>query len=93
VINQGIDVPENTIAVFFADDVNEIGFDRYSKIVKKPDTKRDWFDKHFYNCLPLTIANQQGFVIVPEFGFNIMWDGGNSLESISITYIITIWTI
>lgn len=88
-INDGINnVPENTIAVIYDDFLPGVNFERISNSVYKPGKKREWFDNHFYNCLPLIIGNQYGFVITAEYGFNAIWNGGNNQNDISITYII-----
>ena len=69
IINQddNLVVPEKTIAFFpiisekkeNQFDVNNIGL-----FLKPLNTthKRDWFNSHFYKCLPLSIGNMQGFV-------------------------------
>lgn len=81
-INDGINnVPENTIAIF----PNEmVGANEkiVKNLIKKPDRKRDWFTPNFYRCLPLTIANQYGFVVSSQFSFSATWDGGKENESI-----------
>lgn len=40
--------------------------------------KRDWFDPHFYYCLPLSIGNQYGFLIKSLRDLDIYWPGGES---------------
>jgi hypothetical protein len=89
-INQGNNVPDKTIAVFpvagnysFYDNKKN---DRLSKIIEKPSKKRNWFNSHFYRCLPLTIGNQYGFVIKSEFDFTFIWDGGDSPDSIKFWF-------
>lgn len=84
-INQGNDVPANTIAVF--DDSHNSKFnkkDNLYKVLGKPSKTRDWFDSHFYNCLPLVIGNQQGFIVKAEYDFSFYWDGGDSPDSVHI---------
>lgn len=75
---------ENTIAAICT---NPETFppDRLHRIISKPDKTRQWFTPHFYRCLPLTIANQQGFVIKTEYDFEFMWNGGDNPEDISIS--------
>jgi hypothetical protein len=41
------------------------------------NAKRDWFDDNFYRCLPLTIANQYGFILKSAYDFSMTWDGVN----------------
>ena len=48
------------------------------------DHKRDWFTPHFYKCLPLSIANMQGFAFSSPFSFEVFWNGGIQTDSISI---------
>jgi hypothetical protein len=84
-INQGNDVPANTIAVF--DDSYGTEFDKKNnlyKVLDRPSKTRDWFDSHFYRCLPLAIGNQQGFIIKAEYDFTFYWDGGDSADSVHI---------
>jgi hypothetical protein len=50
------------------------------------DHKRGWFSPNFYKCLPLAIGNMQGFVFSIPYGFDVIWNGGNSPEDITITY-------
>lgn len=96
-LNQGNNVPENTIAVFLNHrnspeasidpwDLNPLKWDEFNNIVKRPSKKRDWFDKYFYNCLPLTIGNQYGFVITADFSFSVIWDGSNTKEGLKVIY-------
>ena len=84
-INQGSNnVPDKTIAVFL--DEVETNFDaaRIPSILKRPEKTRAWFDSHFYRCLPLAIGNTYGFVITTEWAFTVVWDGGNSRDSIKM---------
>jgi hypothetical protein len=43
---------------------------------------RDWMDntynKHAYQCLPMTVANVYGWEIVMEEDLVVQWDGGNT---------------
>lgn len=50
------------------------------------DYKRKWFSSDFYRCLPLSIGNTQGFVFSLPYGFDVIWNGGKSMQDISITY-------
>ena len=89
-INQGINVPDKTIAVF--NDPFDAPWqfnnnkERLHNIVDKPPKKRDWFTPHFYRCLPLTIGNQYGFIIKSEFDFSFIWDGGSSKDSVKFYF-------
>lgn len=72
--DEGYEVPENTILVV----PHSIDHDGFYKEVLKPlkgNPKRDWFNAHFYYCLPLTIGNQYGFIIESLRDFEVIWDG------------------
>ena len=86
-INDGInDVPDKTIAIFTSPKIpNEnLTNERILGMVKKPDKKRDWFDSHFYRCLPLTIGNQYGFTISSEYEISFEWYGGDKPEDVRV---------
>jgi hypothetical protein len=70
----GHEVPENTILVV-PHDLGQDGF--YTDIIQplKGQTKRDWFNEHFYYCLPINIGNQYGFIIRSTRDFYMTWDG------------------
>jgi hypothetical protein len=86
-INQGNNVPDKTIAVFMEPiHLDQFNFEQFTSLVKKPKKKRAWFDPHFYNCLPIVIGNQQGFVITANFGFSAIWNGGPSHNDLIIKY-------
>lgn len=64
---------------------NKITFYRISKDklipgwhVQAASPKRDWMDeyKHMYRCLPMTIANQNGWVINLPCNVYVTWFGG-----------------
>lgn len=80
-INQGNNVPDNTIVFFLTDEISK---DTVDKIISPIDKRRDWFTPHFYRCLPLTIANQYGFVIKSPFTFSVDWNGGNKKEDLQV---------
>jgi hypothetical protein len=90
IINQDKDlvVPEKTIAVFpLIPDKGIEEFDMNFNSFLKPlnlDHKRGWFHSDFYHCLPLSIGNMQGFSVSVPFGFDVIWNGGNSVEDVSI---------
>jgi len=88
-INQGNNVPDKTIAVFtdqFKCDLESKERDRLYNLIDKPSKKRDWFDSHFYRCLPLGIGNQYGFIIKSEFDFSFTWNGENNVNAISFEF-------
>lgn len=70
-------VPENTIVFYSEDlkyqhDINKVIEPLYGK------AKREWFESPFYYCLPLTIANQYGFVVKAAEDIELFWTGGNA---------------
>lgn len=49
--------------------------------------KRDWMDEtngFAYRCLPMTVANQMGWIIPCPFDFTVYWDGSNSMEALTV---------
>jgi hypothetical protein len=85
-INQGNNVPDNTIAVFRIAPDDILPEDRLGSIIFKSPKKRDWFTPNFYRCLPLTIGNQYGFQISCEFDFGLNWDGTDNADAISFYF-------
>jgi len=88
-INQGNNVPDKTIVVFndsTKTPLLPIEKDRLKNILEAPPKQRSWFTPHFYNCLPLVIGNQYGFIVKSEFDFAFVWDGGDSADSIKFYY-------
>lgn len=86
-INDGINnVPDKTVSVFICPEEknDNLTKERILKIVKPAEKKREWFDPHFYRCLPLSIGNQYGFTISLEFDFEFIWNGGNKKEDIEL---------
>jgi Family of unknown function (DUF6065) len=77
-------VPDNTILIVTDnDDYNNT----VTEIVEplKGKIKRDWFIKHAYWCLPLTIGNQYGFAIKSLYDFEAIWNGGDSPEDVKVS--------
>lgn len=70
----GYEVPKDKILVIPFDHVPNID---YEDIVEslKGHVKRDWFNDHFYYCLPLIIGNQYGFAIKSTVDFDVSWNG------------------
>lgn len=66
--DQGFEIPKDTIG-FFSYDTKNNGYieDIVEPMIGK--SKRDWFDKNFYFCLPLVIGNQYGFGIKSMYSF------------------------
>src|SRR5947207_14549400 len=51
---------------------------------------RAWMDampqRAPYRCLPMTIANQAGWMIPSPVGFTAVWDGGMGLASLRVDF-------
>lgn len=74
----GLEVPKDTILIV---PHTSNGFDGHYKDVISPlngMAQRDWFDPHYYYCLPLTIGNQYGFLVKSMRNFDAIWDGTKS---------------
>jgi hypothetical protein len=71
----GFEVPDNKIIIVPMDINNNTGYsdEIIESLNGKP--KRDWFDPHYYYCLPLTIGNQYGFIVKSMRDYNLYWDG------------------
>jgi hypothetical protein len=76
--DKGNEVPENKI-VFVNTNSSDYTNHNISDIIEPllGQPKRDWFDDNFYRCLPLTIANQYGFILKSAYDFSMFWDGQN----------------
>ena len=67
-------VPEKTLAFYATKDTRHNLSDVIESLVGHPN--RDWFSiTAFSFCLPLTIANQYGFVVKSNWDAEIFWDG------------------
>lgn len=81
--SDGNEVPENTISIIpFIKDTEEYILPLVESL--KGKLKRDWFNSHFYYCLPLTIANQYGYVIYAEDDFSVLWNGGDHVDDLKV---------
>lgn len=56
--------------------------------IQPADRRRDWMDQtpgeYAYRCLPLTMANQNGWVITAPYGVSVTWKGGVGREDLLI---------
>lgn len=77
----GIDVPENTIAVVLEEDKVKYKNIVYS-LVGHPT--RDWMPKYANFCLPVNIANQYGFVVESQHDVDVYWDGESNHIDIKV---------
>jgi hypothetical protein len=74
-INKDIFVPENTI-VYIQSDQNYVEEKQpINTMIDRPDKKRKWFEKFFYGCLPITMANEYGYSLIMPFDILLEWDG------------------
>jgi hypothetical protein len=83
----GYEIPDNHILT-----VPFVGRDKddYKKTLEslKGKTKRDWFNSHFYYCLPIGIGNQYGFVVKSLRDFTMEWSGvENDVGDIDINFL------
>jgi hypothetical protein len=72
----GHEVPDNKILIIpFPSETEQDTL--YTEIIKplKGEIKRDWFNSHFYYCLPLNIGNQYGFLVTSHYDFDATWNG------------------
>lgn len=46
--------------------------------------QRDWFNPHFYYCLPLTVGNRYGFMVKAQQDFTIFWNGGSDASDLTV---------
>ena len=81
--DEGNQVPENKIVFLKTNQYSREDHD-ISDIIEslKGNAKRDWFGDGAYRCLPLTIANQYGFIIKSAYDFSIFWDGDDDHDLI-----------
>lgn len=70
----GNEVPDNTILIV-PHSINGLSY--HEEIIESliGKLKRNWFDDHFYHCLPLLIGNQYGFVVKSMRSFTAVWCG------------------
>lgn len=46
--------------------------------------KRDWFNPHFYYCLPLVVANRYGFIVKAQQDFTVYWTGESGADALTV---------
>ena len=72
--DEGFEVPDKTLVFYPTSDKNYKISDVIEPLVGHPS--RDWFSVTAFSfCLPLTIANQYGFVVKSNWDAEIIWDG------------------
>jgi hypothetical protein len=72
----GHEVPKDKILVIPLPGREE-QYEKHTEVIEslKGNIKRDWFNNHFYYCLPVNIGNQYGFVLKSAYDFDAVWDG------------------
>lgn len=79
-----VDLPPNTLlAITFGDGLKEFTYESIECL--KGKKKRDWFIDHAYFCLPLTMANQHGFIVKAATDFAVYWNGGDEPEDVTVS--------
>lgn len=63
-----LEVPDKTIQIIPLKDGLHWG-----DTLEKLRAPREWFDAHMYKCLPLSIANQYGFIVKAPYDFTATW--------------------
>lgn len=48
--------------------------------------KREWFNPHFYYCLPLNVGNRYGFIVKAERDFTAFWDGSPDPRGVKLKW-------
>lgn len=76
-------VPDKTIAYYSIANSGNVSIDQIIKPLNI-NHKRDWFTSNFYMCLPLSIANMQGFSFSVPYDFEVYWNGKNSVYDLKI---------
>lgn len=85
----GFEVPSNKILIV-PSLYNDVScYDVVESLIG--NVKRDWFNSHFYYCLPLTIGNQYGFLLKSSRTFEAFWEGGESPVKIKFLDTETGW--
>jgi hypothetical protein len=77
-------VPENTILIVTEADIWDSSVSEILYPLKGV-SKRDWFVKHAYFCLPLVTGNQYGFAIKSAYDFEVIWNGGETPKDLTVT--------
>ena len=80
---EGNEVPSNTIVVYpHHRSVPDYG--KYEEIIVdfRGEPKRDWFNSHFYYCLPIGMGNQYGFGIKSLYNIRAVWNGGQGADDL-----------
>jgi hypothetical protein len=78
-------VPNKNIIVYAFDENDKTCGDIDEIIVDfRGNPKRDWFNAHFYYCLPIGIGNQYGFGIKSLYNFKAIWNCVPNIDDLSL---------
>jgi hypothetical protein len=65
-------------------------YERNDMALSTAPVDREWMDqsdqRFAYRCLPLTIANQAGWLLHSPATFTAWWDGGNFRDNVQLTF-------
>ncbi|CAN5143208.1 hypothetical protein BH10PSE4_BH10PSE4_06240 [soil metagenome] len=65
-------------------------YDGWRPRIRAASARREWMDEtpesFAYRCLPLSIANSQGWEIANTIGFSARWTGGSGVEAVEIRF-------
>lgn len=65
-------------------------YDSVTVSLRPAPIERDWMDaahqRHPYRCLPLNIANQNGWVLTNSVGFRVYWYGGPLASDLEVRF-------
>lgn len=77
-------VPENKI-VILSHHESSPGYGDWENVIidLRSNPKREWFNPHFYYCLPIVIGNQYGFGIRSLYDIKINWNGGEDAKDLT----------
>ena len=79
----GREIPDNTVLVIPNRGVPN---EEIAKLVVPASSikQREWFNPHFYYCLPLVIGNQYGFLVKSQHTFTAIWTGGSGPAEVTL---------
>jgi hypothetical protein len=67
--------------------IHVIGSNKSKMNISPANVKRGWMSEsnnHAYSCIPLTVANQYGWICHAVETFTATWDGGYGVDSVKI---------
>ena len=81
-------IPDNTFALFVDKFENEDAYKNARELWKDPKRDRDDMFPGSDHCKPFVLANQLGYHLTLNYGFNVIWNGGWHPDDLHITYIM-----